>query len=143
MPSETETTAPADDLGLAAFYADGNASDADLDDEAHQLGARIVEARTAMGLSGDELAHRLGVTPSTMDEWESGDQRLRSDRLVKVAGILGVSLSWLMMGHGVEPSARDTELESIRSDLRATQARLADALGELATLDVRLSALRS
>lgn len=143
MSSETKMTAPADDLGLAAFYADGDASDAELDDDAHQLGARIVEARTAMGLSGDDLAHRLGVTASTMTDWESGDQQLRSDRLVKVAGILGVSLSWLMIGHGVEPSERDTELESIRSDLRSTQARLADSLGELATLDVRLSALAS
>ncbi|MEP1124936.1 MAG: helix-turn-helix transcriptional regulator [Ilumatobacter sp.] len=141
MPAEIRTTAPDDELGLAAFYADGDASDADLDDETHQLGARIVEARTAMGIGSDELAHRLGVTPTTMADWESGRRQLRSDRLVKVAGILGVSLSWLMMGHGVEPSARDTELESIRSDLRATQARLADALGELATLDVRLSAL--
>ncbi|MEP4590207.1 MAG: helix-turn-helix transcriptional regulator, partial [Ilumatobacter sp.] len=91
MPAEIRTTAPDDELGLAAFYADGDASDADLDDETHQLGARIVEARTAMGIGSDELAHRLGVTPTTMADWESGRRQLRSDRLVKVAGILGVS----------------------------------------------------
>jgi transcriptional regulator with XRE-family HTH domain len=35
---------------------------------------RLVQARTSLGLSQKESAHRIGVDPSTLARWERGDR---------------------------------------------------------------------
>lgn len=64
------------------------------------LGGRLVRAREARGLRAGELANQLGVKRETIAAWERDRSEPRINRLVMLAGILGVSPTWLMSGHG-------------------------------------------
>ncbi|HEX9906556.1 MAG TPA: helix-turn-helix transcriptional regulator [Propylenella sp.] len=67
------------------------------------LGSRIAYAREAQGLSTAQLARRFGVRTETMLRWETDRARPRANRLQLLAGLLGVSLAWLLAGQGVGP----------------------------------------
>ncbi len=62
------------------------------------LGRRIVEARQTKGMSQAAVARNLGVKTSTLAAWEHNRSEPRSNRLVTLAGILGVSPLWLLEG---------------------------------------------
>lgn len=63
-----------------------------------RLGSRIQKSRSAKGLSVSQLASRIGVKPTTVEKWESGETDLRPNKLDQLAGILGVSMIWLLVG---------------------------------------------
>ncbi len=62
------------------------------------LGGRIESARTAQGLTAAQLASRLGVLTKTVRNWQSDRSEPRTNKLVTLAGILNVSVMWLMTG---------------------------------------------
>lgn len=62
------------------------------------VGQRIVQARKAKGMTQATLAHNLGVKTSTLTAWEHDRSEPRSNRLVTLAGLLGVSPLWLLQG---------------------------------------------
>lgn len=126
---------------LADFFAEGEATDSSIDDSAQQIGQRITEAREVLGDSVETLAERLGVTVDTVEAWESGERPMRANHMARVSGVLGISLSWLIMGRGAEPMAEPTDLGSLRADLAAARSRLDDVVNELAVLDQRLAQL--
>lgn len=64
------------------------------------IAVRISSARVRSGLSKSELARKLGVTPQSVQDWESGATRPKADRLNALAGILSVPLHWLAFGEG-------------------------------------------
>lgn len=72
-------------------------------DDAATLGDRIAGAREAAGLSQRELAHRLGIGEETLLKWEEDRAEPRANRVQMLAGVLGVSLSWLLTGRGEGP----------------------------------------
>lgn len=72
------------------------------DDQA-TLGDRIVAAREARGQSPADLAQRLGVRARTLRDWENDRSEPRANRMQMLAGMLGVSLRWLMTGEGEDP----------------------------------------
>lgn len=72
------------------------------------LGDRIAAAREALALTQKELADRLGVRRKTLTEWEDDRSEPRANRLHLMAGVLGVSLIWLMTGEGDGPAAPPT-----------------------------------
>jgi len=75
------------------------------------MGGRLSRARDAAGLTVSELARRLGVKTSTIHAWESDRSLPRANRLAMLAGLLNVSLSWLLHGVGTSPAeAADSEL---------------------------------
>lgn len=129
---------------LARFFAEhdpDDGGDGPLDDE-HHIGARLAHARTAAGLSQREMADRVGVKESTIEKWESGVTSPRGHRLSKLAGMLGVSISWILMGRGVEPShPESSDIDRIRLELDSVRARLDDVVNELAVLDQRLASV--
>jgi len=139
----TEQHPPESDDDLAQYFAEspGDGRPAELDDDARQIGARLAEARNAAGLSPRELADHLGVKESTISGWESGERSPRGQRVSKLAGILGVSLSWILVGRGVEPSAGNHDLTQLRAELRLARDRLDDVVSELAVIDNRLAAM--
>lgn len=139
----TDQHAPTDepDGDLADFFAENDAEDSSIDDDDAQIGRRITEARVALGDSVEVVAERIGVTATTVEGWESGEAPLRANHLNKVAGVLGISLSWLIMGRGPEPLSDTTELGRLRSDLAAARSRLDDVVNELVVLDQRLAQL--
>ena len=68
------------------------------------IGQRIVEARQAKGMSQAAVARNLGVKTSTLAAWEHNRSEPRSNRLVMLAGILGVSPLWLLEGENTPAS---------------------------------------
>lgn len=89
------------------------------------LGGRIRRARDAAGLSGAQLARRLGVKTATVSGWESGRAEPRANRLTMLAGILGVSPTWLL--HGVGEAPADTGLASELALVAASLAALKES----------------
>lgn len=118
----------------SARSADITARPTDSDDDT--LGGRIVEAREAAGLTTAELAARAGVTEETLSSWELDRDEPRSNRLSTLAGVLGVSPTWLLAGHGAAPrengEARDAlavEVERLQTEAASLAARIG-ALGD-------------
>lgn len=64
------------------------------------FGDRLEAARAAAGLSPEDLAQRLGVRDTTIAEWEADAWEPRANRMQMLAGMLNVSLMWLMTGKG-------------------------------------------
>ncbi|MEO0484670.1 MAG: helix-turn-helix domain-containing protein [Pseudomonadota bacterium] len=116
----TDTTVPAD------WYHDDKAT----------LGDRITYGREVAGLSQDALAKRLGIKLRTLKEWEDDLSEPRANKLQMLAGVLNVSLRWLMTGHGDDLSHADYAVSP--EELAALRARLQDALDLLARIEERL-----
>lgn len=83
------------------------------------LGGRLCRARDATGLSITQLARRIGVRSNTIQAWESDRSQPRANRLSMLAGVLGVSLSWLL--HGVGTSPNEDEGNSAATEVMAYQ----------------------
>jgi len=64
----------------------------------YDLGNRIYELRRAKGLSQRELGELLGVSNKAVSKWENGAAIPKTDTLVKLAEILGVSPQELLQG---------------------------------------------
>lgn len=105
--------------------------------EAATFGDRLSAAREAAGLTQEELAARLGVRMTTLQAWEDDGAEPRGNRLQMLAGMLNVSLMWLMSGEGDGldgPASGDTEenanaalrreLRDLRRTLEAVSARM-------------------
>lgn len=89
------------------------------------VGGRISRAREASGLSGKDLAWRLGVKNVTVKGWESDRAQPSSHRLVALSGLLQVSLSWILHGVGIGPSEEDDPVhEAAGEEVAAQIARL-------------------
>ncbi|MBS3652236.1 helix-turn-helix transcriptional regulator [Pseudaminobacter sp. 19-2017] len=67
------------------------------------MGGRLSRAREAAGLSIRDMAWRLGVSAATMKGWESDRSQPEARRLPTIAGLLNVSLSWILHGVGTSP----------------------------------------
>lgn len=62
-----------------------------------KLGMRIRERRKALGLSGDELAKKIGKTRSTIYRYECGDiENLPIELLIPLADALQTSPEYIM-----------------------------------------------
>ena len=94
------------------------------------FGDRLVAAREKADLSQQDLAKRLGVKNSTIKSWENDNSEPRANRLSMLAGLLNVSITWLISaeGSGVEAPEKSDEMSN----------DLLDALKELTALRVNL-----
>lgn len=60
------------------------------------MNEKLRRLRENMGLQQKEVADRLGVNPSAVTRWESGEKRPDLVNLVKLADLYNVSLDYLM-----------------------------------------------
>ncbi|MEM7927548.1 helix-turn-helix domain-containing protein, partial [Morganella morganii] len=58
---------------------------------------RIKQARLAKKMTQAELAEKVGVTPQSVQQWESVTEP-KKNRVVIIAEILGVDANWLLFG---------------------------------------------
>ena len=106
--------------------------------ESATFGDRVAGAREAAGMTQAQLARRLGVKKATVTGWEQDLSEPRANKLSMMAGLLNVSIMWLLTGEGdgmdlpageVTPieglSDVVAELRAIRSDMRANAERAA------------------
>jgi transcriptional regulator with XRE-family HTH domain len=110
------------------------------DAETSTFGDRMTGAREAAGLSQAELARRLGVKVKTIRAWENDMAEPRANRLQMLAGLLGVSIMWLLNGQGDGLEGPELAVEipddltEILKDLRTMlveQSQLADRAARL------------
>lgn len=108
------------------------------DPETSTFGDRIAGAREAAGMTQSELARRLGVRLSTLRGWEDDRAEPRANRLQMMAGLLNVSLIWLLngVGEGAPSMAEETGpdftamLNELR-DLRSQMGQMGERMGLL------------
>lgn len=103
------------------------------------FGDRLAAAREAAGMDQTALARRLGVKAVTIRKWEEDLSEPRANRLSMIAGLLGVSITWLIYGTGdgvdspeAEPDSGDARalLAELR-ELRATFVAKAEHVGRI------------
>lgn len=109
--------------------------------DAATFGDRVAAAREQTGMTQAVLAKRLGVRLSTLRGWEDDLSEPRANRLSMLAGLLNVSMMWLINGEGEGvdapedgAAARRGDLEDVLVDVRALRTDLlkkAEAVGKL------------
>lgn len=62
----------------------------------HIISDRLREIRRKLGITQGELASLVGVSETTVWNWENGRREPRSSEINKLANVLGVSVSYLM-----------------------------------------------
>ena len=111
------------------------------DPETSTFGDRIAGAREASGMTQSELARRLGVKLSTLRGWEDDRAEPRANRLQMMAGLLNVSLVWLLNGAGEGgPQATETDADG-GADMLAMLNELRDLRGQMTRLSDRMGLL--
>lgn len=96
-------------------------------------GSRIELARDQLGLSLPQVARRIGVKRSTLENWENDRSAPRADKLVKLSGLLQVPLIWLLTG--------DTPKGAERSPIAPETAKIAQKLERALAMQQDLAAL--
>ncbi len=96
------------------------------------LGGRISRTRDALELTTAQLARRLGVKTETVLAWENDRSEPRSNRIIMLAGMLGVSPTWLLTGIGEQPSPPviNSELTLMKTQL-AKLKRTHNSMGKM------------
>lgn len=100
--------------------------------DAATFGDRVAAAREASGMNQAMLAQRIGVRESTLRKWEDDVSEPRANRLSMLAGILNVSMRWLITGEGEGIDGPMTQAEGTQD--------LSDILAEMRTLRSELHA---
>lgn len=106
--------------------------------DAATFGDRLAGAREAAGMTQSQLSRRLGVKKATIVSWENDLSEPRANKLSMMAGMLNVSIMWLLTGEGDGTESPDivenadtelaplvAELRAIRGEMRASSERLA------------------
>lgn len=111
------------------------------------FGDRVAAAREAAGMTQSVLAKRLGVKKSTIDAWEQDTAEPRANRLSMMAGLLNVSIRWLLTGEGegmeapAGEFAADPDLTEIAGELRVLRGEMRGLTERAARLEKRLRTL--
>ena len=122
-------TAPSDD-----WYSAENAT----------FGDRVEAARSAAGMTQGQLAKRLGIKLGTLRSWEEDISEPRANKLQMLAGLLGVSLTWLLSGEGdgVAPPDEEAQVDpgvlTALQEMREIRSQMAGMADRLALLEKRL-----
>lgn len=123
--------------------------DADQDyfgNDAATFGDRVTAAREALGLNQEMFARKLGVKLKTVRGWEQDLNEPRANKLQMMAGMLNVSIMWLLTGEGdgvkdVEEGALPADMAELLVDLRRTKAEMQGLTDRMGRMEKRLQAM--
>ena len=65
------------------------------------IGTKVKERRKVVGLSLRELASKLGLAHNQVQKYESGKNSIGASRLLQIAAILEIDISYFFEGSGV------------------------------------------
>ena len=91
-----------------------------------------------------QLAKNLGVKLSTLKAWEQDLSEPRANRLSMLAGLLNVSIMWLLNGEGegIDPpdkiNGRLQDANDLFLELRSLRAQFKQSSDRLGTIEKRL-----
>ena len=108
------------------------------------FGDRLAAAREQAGLKQSELARKLGVRTNTLKSWEEDLSEPRANRLSMLAGLLNVSVTWLINGQGEgmqgppETETTDPTLQDFFREIRDLRADLQSRSEQVGRLEKRL-----
>lgn len=113
------------------------------DPEATTFGDRLSGAREASGMSQEELSRRMGIKLKTLRNWEQDLSEPRANKLSMMAGMLNVSLLWLLTGEGTGPGDPGTgelspDVSEILSEVRELQTQMSILAERLSLLERQL-----
>ena len=112
--------------------------------ETATFGDRLSAAIEKSGMTQKLVAKRLGIKVATLKSWEQDISEPRANRVSMLAGLLGVSIMWLLHGEGdgVEHSDNKTqvtpEINDLLFEVRALQTGLLSSADKLAKLEKQL-----
>ena len=99
--------------------------------DAATFGDRIAAAREAAGMGQEKLARRLGVKLKTLHGWENDLAEPRANKPQMLAGLLNVSIVWLLTGEGEGISGPEETEAALPADVN-------DALLEIRALKTQM-----
>ncbi len=76
---------------------------------------RIKQARLAKDMTQAELADAVGVSPQSVQQWETSTEP-RKNRVMKIAEILGVDANWLLFGRPESENKKDVVKIELEDD---------------------------
>jgi len=111
--------------------------------DAATFGDRVAAAREAQGLSQKELSKKLGIGLKTFEGWENDMAEPRANKLQMLAGVLNVSLSWILTGDGQAPEdilSEDDQLDlvDLMTEMRVLRTQMTQAADRIGVLEKRL-----
>ena len=111
--------------------------------QAATFGDRVAAAREAQGLSQKTLSRKLGISLSTLDAWEHDMSEPRANKLQMLAGVLNVSIPWLLTGEGpgideALPDAVDADIGDLMAEMRVLRTQISQAADRMGVLEKRL-----
>lgn len=125
-------------MSTEAVDETAEALQSDYSDETSTFGDRVTLAREAVGLDQESLAGKLGVKLKTLRNWEDNRAEPRANKLQMLAGVLNVSMIWLLSGRGRLPEFVTSETQRVVEDclselqsLQAEQRRIAERMHAL------------
>jgi len=114
-------------------------------ENAATFGDRLEAARLAKGLTLQGLANKVGVKKKTIQRWESDLSIPRANRIQMLAGMLNVSIIWLINGESngthnvVENYNRPEGINDALGEIAMLKDVLSRSLKRLTELEKRLS----
>ncbi len=108
------------------------------------FGDRVAAAREQAGMDQKKLARRLGVKLKTLQDWEYDLSEPRANKLSMMAGLLNVSIAWLLTGQGEgvedpsDPGTIDPEIADLLGEIRDIKVQISQSADRLGRLEKQL-----
>jgi len=119
--------------------------------DAATFGDRLAAARENAKMTQAQMARRLGIKASTLKAWEQDLSEPRANHLSIMAGVLNVSMMWLLNGEGegldapnADAAVSESDLGELLRDMRDLRVTINQSAEKLGRLEKRLrGALKS
>lgn len=112
-------------------------------DDGDTLGGRITRARDLAALTLEDAASHIGVTAETLAEWETDRSEPRANKVMTLAGVLGVSPAWLISGAGDAPQSQgmSVAIDEMKGEINRLRELAVQVTTSAETLESRLETL--